>query len=93
MRRPRVRKAVSRSRCASVVAESSVSSKTSASGRNEMVVPVPFASPTTLISPCGTPRANSCRYTLPSRLTSATSHSESAFTTETPTPCNPPETL
>ena len=45
------------------------------------------------VSVVGSPRANSCRYTFPSRRTSATSHSESALTTDTPTPCNPPETL
>ncbi len=95
MRSPRVRKAVSRSRCCSVSAESSSSSKISASGKNEIVVPVsPFStSPTTARSALGTPRVNSCRYSLPPRRTSATSHSERAFTTETPTPCNPPETL
>ena len=49
--------------------------------------------PIVCMSVVGSPRANSCRYTFPSRRTSATSHSESAFTTETPTPCRPPETL
>ena len=39
MRRLRVRNAVSRRRCDSVAAENSVSSKTSGSGRNEIVVP------------------------------------------------------
>ena len=58
-----------------------------------MVVPLSVDVPTTCMSPCGAPRANSCRYTFPSRSTSQTSHSESALTTEIPTPCRPPETL
>ena len=61
MRSPRVRNAVSRRRCRSVSAENSSSSKISASGRNEIVVPVSFAMPTVSISPVGSPRANSCR--------------------------------
>ena len=44
-----------------VSAENSSSSKISASGRNEIVVPVSVVVPTTFISPCGTPRANSWR--------------------------------
>ena len=53
MRRPRVRNAISRKRETSVVASNTVSSKISASGRNEIVVPVSFDSPTTCIAPCG----------------------------------------
>ena len=41
----------------------------------------------------GLPRAYSWAYTAPSRADSTRSHSESAFTTLTPTPCSPPETL
>ena len=78
----------------SLSAENSVvSSKISLSGRNAIVVPVSFVSPTTVIGPWGSPRENSCRWTFPSRRTSATSHSESAFTTDAPTPWRPPETL
>ena len=60
-----------------------------------MVVPdSSFAdTPIAVRSVVGSPRANSCRYTLPSRRTSAMSHSDSAFTTETPTPCSPPGDL
>ena len=95
MRSAFVRNAVSRSRCVTVAASMSISSKISVSGMNEIVVPVSSgaASPTISMSPCGTPRANSWRYVLPSRRTSAMSHSDSAFTTERPTPCRPPETL
>ena len=41
----------------------------------------------------GVPRSNSCVQTKPSRPTSTLSVSLSALTTETPTPCRPPETL
>ena len=75
IRRPRVRKAVSRRRWTSGY-EKSTSSKTTASGRKWIVVlPVSLvsAAPATSTSPSGTPRSNSCRYSLPSRRTSATS--------------------
>ena len=71
--------------------------KISGSGQNEMVVPVrPLgASPTTLILPVGLPPSrNSMTWRLPSSAsTSAISRVDTAFTTETPTPCRPPETL
>ena len=41
---------------------------------------------------CGTPIAYCWRHTYPCRLTATSSLDESAFTTETPTPCRPPET-
>ena len=44
-------------------------------------------------SSCGAPREYSCDQTWPSRRISTCSRSESALTTETPTPCRPPETL
>jgi hypothetical protein len=90
---PLVRNATSRKRDSSVVASYTVSSKISASARNVVVVPVSLDSPAVVIGPRGTPRSNSCRYTLPSRSTWTTSHSESALTTDAPTPCSPPETL
>ncbi len=79
-----------------VAASTSSSSKISESGRKVIVVPVgsSFAiAPTTSTSPRGAPRSNSWRCTLPSRRTSAARRSESALTTETPTPCSPPDTL
>ena len=60
---------------------------------NEIVVPVSSVSPMISTSVCGTPRAKVWRWIFPSRCTSAMSHSDSAFTTETPTPWSPPETL
>ena len=74
----------------------SSSSKISRSGRNVIVVPVSFllsVLPAAIRSVVGSPRANSWRVIFPSRRTSTLSHSDSAFTTETPTPCSPPETL
>ena len=93
IRSPLVRNAVSRRRWTSHSLSHSVSSKTSASGLKPIVVPVSLVGPTAFIFVVGSPRANSWRQVLPSRCTSATSHSESAFTTEMPTPCRPPETL
>ncbi len=91
-----MRNAVSRRRCVIVAASTSSSSKISESGRKVIVVPTASSLaifPTISMSPVGSPRSNSCRWILPSRRTSATSRSESALTTETPTPCRPPETL
>ena len=42
---------------------------------------------------CGAPREYSCVNTWPSRRISTSRRSDSALTTETPTPCRPPETL
>ena len=54
---------------------------------NEIVVPGQGRGRRSLdVRPAATPRANACRWIFPSRWTSATSHSESALTTETPTP-------
>ena len=41
----------------------------------------------------GLPRSYSCAQTPPSRAVSTRSHEDSALTTETPTPCRPPDTL
>ena len=55
--------------------------------RVRSVVPITSSSFTTL------PRSKRIWWTLPSRLISRASHSLSAFTTDTPTPCRPPEIL
>ena len=94
MRSPCVRNAVSRSRWRSVSRENSISSKISGSGRNEIVVPVSFGD-------ADRPHValrHAARELLPVDLPVAldrrrSSHSESAFTTDTPTPWRPPETL
>ena len=41
----------------------------------------------------GTLSRYSCSWTLPSRRIVSFNHSDRALTTETPTPCSPPETL
>jgi hypothetical protein len=71
----------------------SVASKISASGRKVMMVPVAVVGSPLVSSVCGTPRAYSWSQVKPSRRTSISSFSDSALTTETPTPCRPPETL
>ena len=58
-----------------------------------IVVPVVLAFCPFLSLAFGIPLSNSIVWTCPSLLISATSHEERAFTQETPTPCNPPETL
>ncbi len=58
-------------------------------------VPVSFAgTPLTFFSFCvTTPSSNTMRCSAPSRLMSTSSLSASAFVTDTPTPCSPPENL
>src|SRR5256884_1593243 len=92
--RPLLRKAISRSRSRIVWARNSVSSNTVASGQKVMVVPVCFDGLTRRSFPWGLPPfANSWTQRPPSRLISITSRLDSALTTDTPTPCNPPEIL
>ena len=93
IRRPRVRNAVSRIRSASVAKSYSISRKISLSGMKVIVVPVIELSAPLVSSFCGLPRTYSCVYSLPSVLISRWSRSDSALTTETPTPCRPPDTL
>ncbi len=95
MRSPRFRNAISRSRWLSVSKLKSVSSKMSPSGKNVIVVPVSAPVRRSPFSSCvfGSPRSKCWRQTWPSRRTSSSSDSDSAFTTEMPTPCRPPETL
>src|SRR6478672_11654353 len=63
-------------------------------GRNETSVPrSPWPSPTTPSGATATPSRNSMKCSLPCRQMRHLSQLESALTTETPTPCSPPETL
>ena len=64
-----------------------------AEGRKWIVVPVSSVSPTAASGATGTLSRYSWVQSLPSRRTESLSHSDSALTTETPTPCRPPETL
>src|ERR1700732_1496358 len=60
---------------------------------NVIFVPVFFVLPEDFSLVVGTPFSYDCSHTSPSRQISSSSLSASAFTTETPTPCSPPETL
>ena len=66
--------------------------KISASAWNVTVVPRLFgAAPIFVRGARGTPREKRCSYSSRFRATSTTIVSESAFTTDAPTPCNPPD--
>ena len=82
--------ASSRSRISSA-SKRNFSPKMSASGVKVMAVPVPRAGPVDLSEEVGLPRENVWTHRFDSRLTSASSLLLSAFTTELPTPCRPPE--
>src|SRR5699024_3325420 len=71
----------------------SVISNTLGSGLKCIIVPVLLLLPTSPNSDTGSPLVNSCIYSLSFLLTFTFNHSDRAFTTETPTPCNPPDTL
>ena len=66
--------------------------KISGSGWKVTVVPRRLGAwPAGRTGPKGRPRENSCTWSALFRATSTRSESESALTTETPTPCRPPE--
>ena len=91
---PELRNASSRRRCSSVGKSNSTIVNVLVDGRN--VTSVPRFSPASPRTPSGataSPSANSMKYSLPPRQIVSLSQHESAFTTETPTPCRPPETL
>ena len=67
-----------------------VSWKISASGLKVISVPVDLLLPMTSSFLVVLPRSNSMLYTLPSRETSTSNHSETALTHFAPTPCVPP---
>jgi hypothetical protein len=90
---PAFRNESSRRRCESVSKLNSIDGKISVSGRKVTRVPVRSVVPIGAIGAWGTPRRYVWRQPRPSRRISSSSHSESAFTTETPTPWSPPETL
>jgi hypothetical protein len=100
-----LRNAITWSRSATVERRSSTSSNTSGSGQKVTVVPVrprgalpvdfsgPFGTPARILPPRWRTGSYSCTQCLPSRSISSTSRRLSAFTTDTPTPCSPPDTL
>ena len=72
-----------------------VVSKISASALNFITVPLSStpAVPISWTSVTGIPLSKDCWYILPSLVTVAVKISDKAFTTETPTPWSPPDTL
>ena len=91
--KPRLRNASSRSRFSRIFHEKSSVSKTVESGLNHWYVPLPSARPSRRSFCAVTPRSKVISYAQPSRFTRVVIRSESALTTEMPTPCSPPETL
>ena len=91
---PELRNASSRSRCSSVAKSNSVMVKVFFDGRNVTSVPrLSCAAPTTASGATASPSRNSMKCSLPSRQMVSLSQADSALTTETPTPCRPPDTL
>ena len=93
--RPLLRNAISRKRFARVSKSYTVVSvKISGSGQNDTVVPLPrFVGPTSRSFSDVLPWSKPMKYSLPSLRTCTSTREDSAFTTETPTPCRPPDTL
>ncbi|KKW47976.1 MAG: hypothetical protein UY98_C0001G0023 [Candidatus Kaiserbacteria bacterium GW2011_GWA2_58_9] len=94
IRRPFTRYACWRM-CETMVSQlNSRSGKTFGSGSKTTIVPWRPEAPIFFTFETGLPPSlYSCAYFPPSRCTSARTETESALTTETPTPCKPPETL
>ena len=86
-------------RCSRVAKSNSVMVKVLVDGRKVISVPVRGpsaaggAAPVSSSLPSASPWAKRMAYSLPSRQMQRLSHSESALTTEMPTPCRPPATL
>ena len=93
--RPGQSTALALSTCLSFGSEISGLSKYAGSGQKRTVVPVLFlpTSPTTSSFEWTFPLRKEMLYSLPPRRTQHSRCLESAFTTDTPTPCNPPENL
>jgi DNA gyrase/topoisomerase IV subunit B len=70
-----------------------IDEKISFDGRNVICVPDSLDLPISLSGFIDSPFLNSIKYFLPSLFISNSNFSDKAFTTETPTPCNPPNTL
>ena len=70
-----------------------IEEKTSFDGKNVISVPVLLDLPITLSGAFALPSLNSIKYFFPSLLIANFNFSYKALTTETPTPCKPPDTL
>ena len=70
-----------------------IEEKTSFDGKKVIFVPVSFDLPIAFNGDFASPFLNSIKNFFPSLLISNCNYADKAFTTETPTPGNPPETL
>ncbi len=93
MRKPALRNESSRRRLARMSYWNSVVVKIVGSGLKVIFVPVRSLLPMTDSGATGTPRRYSWKWTWPSRRISILSHSLTALTALTPTPCSPALTL
>ena len=93
--RPGHSTALALSTCRSFGTDTSALSKYESSGQKRTVVPVLAlpTSPTTSSFECTFPFLKAMLYSLPPRRTQVSRCFDSAFTTDTPTPCRPPENL
>src|SRR6185295_7819722 len=93
--RPGHSTALARSTCLRSLSRNLGESKYFGSGQKRTTVPVRDlgASPTFLSGPTRSPPLNVIAYSVASRQTFTSSLLDSALTTETPTPCRPPENL
>ena len=71
----------------------SVEEKIFFEGKKVICVPVSFDFPIIFNGAFASPSLNSIKYFFSSLEISSFNFSDNAFTTETPTPCKPPETL
>ena len=70
-----------------------IAEKISFEGKKVISVPLFLDLPTIFIGDFASPFLNSIKYFLPSLLISNCNFSDKALTTDTPTPCKPPDTL
>ena len=73
--------------------ENLIEENISLDGKKVIFVPVVDDFPTCFRGDLASPSLNSTKYFLLFRLISNSSFLDNAFTTDTPTPCKPPETL
>ena len=93
MRSPGQSTALARSMCLRRGSENATESKNFGSGQKRTVVPLTprLALPTTSSLETVRPSLKEMLYSLPSRRTQQSRFFDSALTTDTPTPCRPPE--
>ena len=90
---PELRKANSLSLFSNVIKEYSKLENVPRDAKNRTSVPVLAECSISFNDSTVSPFSNRAEYFFPSRHITNSNQSERAFTTDTPTPCNPPETL